>query len=41
MHGLIEGQCSVCEKLRKKLQPEKLQPATDKRSNRKAKKAKD
>jgi hypothetical protein len=40
MHGLIEGQCSICGKLAEKLRSEKLQTATDKPSNRKAKKAK-
>jgi hypothetical protein len=40
MHGLIEGQCSICVNLREKLQPEKLQTEKEKPSNRKAKKAK-
>jgi len=40
MHGLIEGQCSICEKLSEKLQTEKLQTEMDKSSHKKAKKAK-
>jgi hypothetical protein len=40
MHGLIEGQCSICVNLREKLQPEKLQTAREKPSSRKVKKAK-
>jgi hypothetical protein len=40
MHGLIEGQCSICVNLREKLEPEKLQTEKEKPSNRKAKKAK-
>lgn len=40
MHGLIEGQCSICVNLREKLGPEKLQTEKEKPSNRKAKKAK-
>jgi hypothetical protein len=40
MHGLIEGQCSICGKTVRKLQTEKLQTAADKPSNGKAKKTK-
>ena len=40
MHGLIEGQCSICGKSGERLQSEKLQTDTDKSSKRKAKKAK-
>jgi hypothetical protein len=40
VHGLIEGQCSICVNLHEKLQPEKLQTAREKPSDRKTKKAK-
>jgi hypothetical protein len=40
MHGLLEGQCSICEKLRENLQSENLKKETDKPSNTNIKKAK-
>jgi hypothetical protein len=40
MHGLIEEQCSLCQKLIERSRTEKLQTATEKPSNRKARKPK-
>jgi hypothetical protein len=40
MHGLIEGQCSVCQKMVEKGQTEKLQTASNKPSHKKRKKLK-
>jgi hypothetical protein len=40
MHGLIEGQCSVCQKQVQKVQTEKLQTEMNKPSHKKRKKLK-
>jgi len=40
MHGLIEGQCSICQRSVEKLMAEKARTGIDKLSNTKQKKAK-